>query len=166
MYIILIQTIPEQIRLPPAHGQKEDWETSGYKIFANTNEQWGERIDLPGDLIYLDNYCATLGHKVNHSFVYNCTEWFFKHPRHDLIPCTKAIRDIQAGEELFLHYGYDPRNCPAWYGPALDKFVQDNPNLELMEAATPERLVSKAKIYIFNFIMVCFAGKGCIAERM
>ena len=24
-------------------------------------------------------------------------------------------RDIAAGEELFLHYGYDPRNCPSWY---------------------------------------------------
>ena len=24
-------------------------------------------------------------------------------------------RDIVAGEELFLHYGYDPRNCPSWY---------------------------------------------------
>jgi len=127
------------IRLPPACGPKEDWDSSGYKIFANTNEQWGERIDLPGDLIYLENYCATLGHKVNHSFVYNCTEWFFKHPRHDLIPCTKAIRDIQEGEELFLHYGYDPRNCPSWYGPAIDAFILDNPELELMEAANPER---------------------------
>jgi SET domain-containing protein len=58
-----------------------------------------------------------------------------------LIPCTKAITDIQAGEEIFLHYGYDPRNCPSWYGPTLDKFLDDNPDLEQMEAADPERLV-------------------------
>jgi len=107
---------------------------------------------LPGDLIYLDNYCATLGHKINHSFVYNCTEWFFKHPRHDLIPCTKAIRDISKGEELFLHYGYDPRNCPSWYGPALDLFLQDHPELDLMQAADPERL-EKAETPLYKELL-------------
>ena len=33
-------------------------------------------IDLPGDLIYTENYRATLGHKMNHSFEPNCTEWY------------------------------------------------------------------------------------------
>ena len=32
----------------PKHGRKECWDNSGYKIFTNTNEVWGERIDLPG----------------------------------------------------------------------------------------------------------------------
>ncbi len=31
--------------------------------------------DLPGDLIYTSNYSATLGHKMNHSFYPNATEW-------------------------------------------------------------------------------------------
>ena len=75
----------------------------------------GERLDLPGELVQLEHYCATLGHKINHSFHYNCTEWFFQHPRHGLIPSVVATQHIPAGAELCLHYGYDPRNCPDWY---------------------------------------------------
>ena len=74
----------------------------------------GERLDLPGELVQLEHYCATLGHKINHSFHYNCTEWFFQHPRHGLIPSVVATQHIPAGAELCLHYGYDPRNCPDW----------------------------------------------------
>ena len=39
-----------QIRISPKHGRtlKESWDNSGYKIFTNTNEVWGERLDLPG----------------------------------------------------------------------------------------------------------------------
>ena len=124
----------------------------------NADHTSGERIDLPGDLIHLKNYCATLGHKMNHNFNYNCKEgWvtepaisqlfisfvrFVYHPRHGMIPCAKADRSIQKGEELFLHYGYDPLNCPLWYKEALDRFLNDNPELELWEVADPNRLVS------------------------
>jgi len=130
------------IRLPPEHreGTPESWETSGYKIFANTGEVWGERMDIPVSHLETSSYSATLGHKVNHCFVYNCTEWFFDHPRHGLIPCTRATRDIAAGEELFLHYGYDPRNCPSWYREALDVFLDKNPDLTEEEVANPERM--------------------------
>ena len=107
------------VRLPYEPGQKENWETSGYKIFVNADHSSGERIDLPGDLIETTNYCATLGHKMNHSFDYNCTEWFFDHPRHGVVPCAQAQRQIAAGEELLLHYGYDPGNCPSWYSTML-----------------------------------------------
>ena len=96
----------------------------------NADHSSGERMDLPGELVNLDTYTATLAHKVqsehsesashsapqlNHSWDYNCSEWFFRHPRHGLVPCAVAVRDISCGEELFLHYGYDPGNCPAWY---------------------------------------------------
>ena len=52
-----------QIRLPYKPGEKENWDSSGYKIFINADHSSGERIDLPGDLIHLSNYAATLGHK-------------------------------------------------------------------------------------------------------
>ena len=42
----------------------------------NADHSSGERIDLPGDLIYMENYCATVGHKMNHNFSYNCKEWW------------------------------------------------------------------------------------------
>ena len=84
-----------QIRLPYKPGEKEDWESSGYKIFINADHSSGERIDLPGDLIEINNYAATLGHKMNHNFDYNCREWFCDHPRHGIIPCALADRDIE-----------------------------------------------------------------------
>ena len=37
---------------------------------------------------------------------------FVEHPRHGLVPCAVARVDVEEGEELFLHYGYDPLNCP------------------------------------------------------
>lgn len=104
-----------QIRLPPRHGRKESWEESGYKIFTNTEEVWGERMDLPGDLVNTDQYCATLGHKINHHFTYNCTEWFCRHPRHGLIPCITAVRDIQevdkAIQSKYFYVLIRARNC-------------------------------------------------------
>ena len=48
----------------------------------------------------LDLIVATLGHKVNHNFTYNCHEWFFQHPRHGLIPCVVANTDIQQDQEV------------------------------------------------------------------
>merc|ERR1719438_255830 len=35
------------IRLLPKFGRNENWDNSGYKIFTNTNEVCGERLDLP-----------------------------------------------------------------------------------------------------------------------
>jgi len=135
------------VRLPYQPGQSEVWESSGYKIFVNADHTSGERIDLPGDLIHLTHYCATLGHKMNHSFDYNCEEWFADHPRHGVIPCARAARSIRAGEELFLHYGYDPNNCPPWYKQALHSFLQENTELELWEAADPHRLDQKKQVW-------------------
>ena len=62
-------------------------------------------VSFLGDLIYLENYRATLAHKINHNFHYNCTEWFFQHPRHGLIPSIIATSDLEKGQELYLHYG-------------------------------------------------------------
>lgn len=125
------------VRLPYEPGQKENWETSGYKIFVNADHSSGERIDLPGNLIETSNYCATLGHKMNHSFDYNCTEWFFDHPRHGVVPCAQAQRHIALGEELLLHYGYDPGNCPSWYSLALSDFLLQRPELSLDTVVEP-----------------------------
>merc|ERR1712130_837641 len=36
------------VRLPYVPGEKENWDTSGYKIFVNADHSSGERIDLPG----------------------------------------------------------------------------------------------------------------------
>ena len=41
------------------------------------------------------------------------------------------------GEELFLHYGYDPNNCPGWYRAALQQYLASHPGLEENEVADP-----------------------------
>lgn len=59
----------------------EDWSDSGYKIHVNADWVSGLRMDIPEKYIDLSMYCATLGHKMNHSFESNCFAWFFDHPR-------------------------------------------------------------------------------------
>lgn len=112
------------VRLPfVLGGPKEDWSTSGYKIFVNADFKSGERMNIPPQYVPLESYCSTLGHKVNHSFEPNCSEWFIDHPRFGVIPCERTSKEIKAGEELFLDYEYDPYNCPEWFEVALRSFV-------------------------------------------
>ena len=67
----------------------------------------------------MENYRATLAHKINHNFHYNCTEWFFQHPRHGLIPSIIATSDLKQGQELYLHYGNERMNS----GMISDKYI-------------------------------------------
>ena len=94
-----------------------------YEIF-HSFKILGERMDIPVEYTSVDKYRATLGHKLNHSFRANCEEWFFDHPRFGLIPCERTKQDIEAGEELFLDYEYDPYNCPEWFSEQLIAFKQ------------------------------------------
>lgn len=111
------------VRLPyKLGGPKEDWSTSGYKIYINADYESGERMDIPEEYISYNNYKASLGHKLNHSFRANCEEWFFEHPRFGLIPCERTKVDVKEGQELFLDYEYDPYNCPEWFSQQLIAF--------------------------------------------
>lgn len=105
-------------------GPKEDWTSSGYKIYINADYESGERMDIPAEYISLSSYCASLGHKLNHSFRPNCEEWFFEHPRFGTVPCERTKEDVKAGAELFLDYEYDPYNCPDWFRDQLVAFKQ------------------------------------------
>ena len=61
------------------------------------------------------NYSATLAHKVNHSFNPNC-EWVHAmHPCYGKIPAIQMSENIQKGQELFIHYGFDMDEAPQWY---------------------------------------------------
>ena len=59
---------------------------------------------------------------------------------------------------MYYLKGYDPRNCPDWYREELERFMAENPELELEEAADPKRLVN-----ILNFcsVWVTLAKKSC-----
>ena len=77
-------------------------------------------------------YCATLAHKINHSFLLNTQFVVFDHPKFGLVPCMVAIADIQQGEEvsagqgigwvfyqvflkILVGYGYQLEASPDWY---------------------------------------------------
>jgi hypothetical protein len=50
------------VRIPfTVGGPKEDWDTSGYKIFINADFTSGERMDIPEEMVSIEKYCATLG---------------------------------------------------------------------------------------------------------
>ena len=59
----------------------ESWqlEENAYKIFDPTNKNG--TVDICQEFRTLNNYCATLAHKTNHSFVPNCEFHEFHHPR-------------------------------------------------------------------------------------
>jgi len=106
-------------------------EANAYKIF-DPNIKEGI-VDIPEKYHAYSNYCASLAHKTNHSFVPNCEFDEFNHPRWGLVPCIQAMHDIAEGEEIFVWYGYDLDYCPDWYLEAWDKgnfTVPDSMKLE------------------------------------
>merc|ERR1712038_994202 len=99
-----------------------DWEKSAYKIFDPSRKNG--TIDIPTEPInyrLLSNYCATLGHKTNHSFLPNAEFVVYDHPKYGVVPCLTSNHDIQPGEEIFVHYGYDLDGCPDWYEEAWQR---------------------------------------------
>jgi hypothetical protein len=53
---------------------------------------------------YSSKYCATLGHKANHSFSANAEWSLFEHPRFGLIRALASLRDVKSGEEILVNY--------------------------------------------------------------
>ncbi|CAB4068287.1 SETD7 [Lepeophtheirus salmonis] len=92
---------------------KDDWGKNAYKIFDPSRPNG--TMDIPVEFRDIKNYCATLAHKTNHSFLPNAEFLSFDHPRFGVIPCLVTNHDVEAGEEIFVHYGYDMDGCPDWY---------------------------------------------------
>lgn len=105
------------IRRQPKSGfTKADWVASGYRIEDPTRKKGS--LDIPEEYRNLKNYCATLAHKTNHSFLPSAEFEDFVHPRFGLIPCVTASQCIKKDEEIFIHYGYTLNHCPDWYEAA------------------------------------------------
>lgn len=91
------------IRLSPAEVDKRDWSKN-----CNTMVLDDETIlDVPEPYCSSQFYCATLGHKVNHSFNPNCEFDSFQHPRFGTIKCLRTLSYITKGDELTAGYGYE-----------------------------------------------------------
>ena len=58
-------------------------------------------IDIPDNCRSTDIYCATLAHKICHSFEANAEYSYAFHPRFGrVIRCAVAIKDIESGTEI------------------------------------------------------------------
>ncbi|XP_023348390.1 histone-lysine N-methyltransferase SETD7, partial [Eurytemora carolleeae] len=68
----------------------------------------------------MKNYCASLAHKTNHSFLPNCEFSEIFHPRWGFTPCLVTRQDVARDEELLVMYGYDLDYCPEWYKDAWE----------------------------------------------
>eukprot|EP00850_Spirogloea_muscicola_P016082 SM000128S26215 [mRNA] locus=s128:144256:145798:- [translate_table: standard] len=76
-------------------------------------------IDIPPGLVPVTAYCASLGHKANHSIRPNAEYAPFCHPRFGDIKCVRATQPIAPGEEITVDYSYDllgADGVPEWYG--------------------------------------------------
>ena len=106
---------------------KPDWVKSAYRIFDPTRDKGiggsGGSLDIPPDYVDFNNYSASLSHKTNHSFLPSAEFEVFHHPRFGLVPCLISSTSIQAGEEIFVHYGYTLEHCPDWF---TDAWATDN----------------------------------------
>lgn len=103
-------------------------------------------INIPPELHGPGHWYPTLGHKVQCGFhkqganaVFTDTE----HPRYGNIVGLLALRDIKAGEEIFVDYGYKLKAAPydfPWYHEAKRKMM-----MEKLEKEGPESLSANSE---------------------
>lgn len=105
------------IRLTDNEVDQRGWSENTYTMILDEEII----LDVPAPYTGIDQYCATLGHKVNHSFTPNCVCDFFEHPRFGPIMAMQTIKAVKKNEELTINYGYGPMvigeefDVPPWY---------------------------------------------------
>ncbi|XP_056143031.1 histone-lysine N-methyltransferase SETD7 [Lampris incognitus] len=115
------------VRITHSEVDSRDWALNGNTISLDEDTV----IDVPQPFDQMVNYCASLGHKANHSFTPNCKYDPFVHPRFGPIKCIRTLKAVQKDEELTVAYGYDHEcagnngpEAPAWYKQELELFQQ------------------------------------------
>lgn len=111
------------IRMTPE--EESPWQDRAYSIVVEWEEKklafpfpWvsvADHMDLPPKYHTSEGYTATLGHKMNHSFVPNCRWSNMDHPCYGLIPAILTLEAIKEGEELTVHYQMNMEGAPEWY---------------------------------------------------
>ncbi|XP_004073641.1 histone-lysine N-methyltransferase SETD7 [Oryzias latipes] len=115
------------VRITHSEVDSRDWALNGNTISLDEDTV----IDVPKPFDQTERYCASLGHKANHSFTPNCKYDPFVHPRFGQIKCIRTLRAVQKEEELTVAYGYDHKptgqndpEAPDWYKQELEAFQQ------------------------------------------
>lgn len=93
---------------------------SDYSILLGDGET---ALDVPPHLRSTQEYCASLGHKVCHSFSPNAAYSHAAHPLFGRIRSISAVRPIAAGDEVTCDYKYNWERAPDWYKEALERFL-------------------------------------------
>ncbi|XP_070613844.1 histone-lysine N-methyltransferase SETD7 isoform X3 [Erythrolamprus reginae] len=113
------------IRITHQEVDSRDWSLNGNTISLDDETV----IDVPEPYSHVSKYCASLGHKANHSFTPNSVYDSFVHPRFGLIKCIRTIQAVEKNEELTVAYGYDHSStgqnepeAPEWYLAELRAF--------------------------------------------
>ncbi|EGW07015.1 Histone-lysine N-methyltransferase SETD7 [Cricetulus griseus] len=111
--------------IPPCQVDSRDWALNGNTLSLDEETV----IDVPEPYNHVSKYCASLGHKANHSFTPNCIYDMFVHPRFGPIKCIRTLQAVEAEEELTVAYGYDHSppgksgpEAPEWYQVELKAF--------------------------------------------
>ncbi|XP_013885424.1 histone-lysine N-methyltransferase SETD7 isoform X2 [Austrofundulus limnaeus] len=112
------------VRITHSEVDGRDWALNGNTISLDEETV----IDVPQPFDQMEKYCASLGHKANHSFSPNCRYEPFVHPRFGPIKCIRTSRAVQRDEELTVLYGYDHEStggsgpeAPDWYKKELEQ---------------------------------------------
>ncbi|TRY75439.1 hypothetical protein TCAL_09504 [Tigriopus californicus] len=115
------------------------FQSRDYEIYVDWNKPGSKSdyMDLPPEFISIENYRASLGHKINHSFAPNCAWDVVEHPVFGRIPRIVTLRDIEPNEELTCHYKIDMeeavlRDNLAWYVAQWGKLSQSMQDTQKM----------------------------------
>ena len=98
-------------------GANSPQENCDYQIFIDWRAAPASpSLDILADAWSYQDYKASLGHKVNHSWRPNCQYAKFQHPvfGHTALGI-RTIMKVDKGEELSTNYRYDLDACPEWY---------------------------------------------------
>ncbi|XP_043917565.1 histone-lysine N-methyltransferase SETD7 [Protopterus annectens] len=113
------------VRITHEEADCRDWNVNGNTISLDEEIV----LDVPEPFSNVKKYCASLGHKANHSFTPNCKYDHFIHPRFGPIKCIRTIKAVEKDEELTVAYGYDhippgktTPDAPEWYQQDLKTF--------------------------------------------
>lgn len=107
------------IRLTHSEVDARPWSLNSNTISLDENTV----LDVPpSQYSQLDTYCASLGHKANHSNAPNCKYDEFMHPRFGFIKCIRTIEPVTMATELTCDYGYlhkfpgtEEDDLPQWF---------------------------------------------------
>jgi len=94
---------------------------TGYAIFIEWNrdslygQKNGAHMDIPPKYHSYENYRASVGHKLNHSFTPNCAWANADHPCFGYVPSIITLAEVRKEEELTIHYMMDMEDAPEWY---------------------------------------------------